>query len=238
MRKNIITFVILLFTITINAQDFSRKGFYFSIGIGPSFTNYKLDGSITKPDNSTLYYGAMWLGDMNSDNIDGELESYPFTKNSFGLRTNFNLGYGINNQFVISYMNRVSYIMDDILSRTNYASHYENPPALTIAGVTGVELDYYLSDQMKSPYLSIGGGMSLWNQPGVSDYLTKTGLGLTFGGGYQFSKHLSIDLSILYLQGDLTNKIKDEIESLGENVSIVNTYRAISFGLDIKYVLF
>lgn len=238
MRKTIIILAVLLFSNSLYAQDINRKGFYFSFGIGPSFTNYKLDGSITKPENSTLYYGAMWLGDINSDDIDGELESYPFTKNSFGLRTNFNLGYGINNQLIISYMNRVSYILDDILSKTNYASHYETPPALTLAGITGIELDYYLSDELKSPYLSFGGGLSLWNQPGVSDYLTKTGLGLSLGGGYQLSKHLTLDLNILYLQGNLTNKIKDEIETLGENVRIENSYRAVSVGLDIKYVLF
>lgn len=239
MRKLaiLISFFILVPVLT-NAQDIDRKGFYFSIGIGPSLTNYKLDGSITKPDNSTLYYGSNWLGDINSDDIGGDLEKYPFSKTSFGLRTNFNLGYGINNQVVISYMNRVSYILDDILHQTNYISHYINPPALTIAGITGLEVDYYLSEKVKSPYLSAGGGFSLLNQPGVSDYLTQTGFGLSFGGGYQFTKHLCLDLSILYLKGDLTNKIKNEIEDLDNNISIDETYQAISFGLEIKYVLF
>jgi opacity protein-like surface antigen len=239
MRKVIITIsLIILIPVLTDAQEINRKGFYFSIGIGPGLTNYKLDGSIAKPENATLYYGSNWLGDINSDDIVGDLEKYPFSKTSFGLRTNFNLGYGINNQLIISYMNRVSYILDDILHQTNYISHYINPPALTIAGITGLEVDYYLSEEVKSPYLSVGGGFSLLNQPGVQDYLTQTGFGLSFGGGYQLTKHLSLDLSILYLKGDLTNKIKNEIESQGNNISIDGTYRAISFGLDIKYVLF
>lgn len=238
MRKSLISISFLLISVITYAQEINRKGFYFSIGTGTGFTNYKLDGSISRPENATLYYGSNWLGDINSDDISGDLEKYPFSKTSFGLRTNFNIGYGINNQIIISYMNRVSYILDDILHQTNYISHYINPPALTIAGVTGLEVEYYLSKKLKSPYFSIGGGFSLLNQPGVSDYLTQTGLGLSFGGGYQLTKHLSLDLNILYLKGDLTNKIKNEIESQGENISIDETYNAISFGLDINYVLF
>jgi len=239
MRK---VFIIICLIILIGqnaiSQTIDRKGFYFSMGIGTGLTNYKLDGEFSKPDNAILYYGSNWLGSYYSDDISGDLEQFPFSKTSFNLLTNFNLGYGITNQIVISYMNRVSWILDDILHGENYIYHYESPPALTIAGLTGLELDYYFSENIKSPYLSIGGGMSILNQPGVSDYLTQMGFGLSFGGGYQFTKHICLDLNMLYLQGNLRNKIKNEIEGLGDGINIDKSFRSISFGLSLKYVLF
>ena len=236
----VITFTTILIFVFLSSsgQTIERKGFYFSIGFGPSMTNYKIDGEFSKPAASTIFYGSNLLLDVNSDNFSGNIEELPFSKTSFGLRTNFNLGYGITNQIVLSYMNRVSFILDDILSRTNYISHYDSPPALTIAGLTGIEIDYYFSENIKSPYLSVGGGISVWNQPFVYDYLTKTGLGLSIGGGYQISKHICIDINMFYMKGNLRKKIKNEIENLGNNVHINGSVNAISFGLDLKYVLF
>ena len=219
-------------------QNIERKGFYFSIGMATNLTNYKLNGEFSKPDGADIYYGSNWLGDINSDNISGDLEKFPFSKSSFGLGTNFNLGYGITNQLVVSFMNRVTFVPDDILHGENYIYHYENPPALTLAGLTGLEFDYYFSENIKSPYLSVGSGMSVLNQPGVSDYLTQTGYGLSIGGGYQFTKHLCLEVNLLYLNGNLQNKIKDEIEALNNGIHIEKSFRSISFGVALKYVLF
>jgi opacity protein-like surface antigen len=239
MKSRFILLVLLISVFfTTNGQTIDRKGFYLSFGIGPGITNYKLDGSFIKPDGATIYYGSSWLGDIYSDNITGDLEEFPFTRTSFNLATNFNLGYGLTNQLIVSYMNRVSFILDDILHGENYIYHYVNPPALTFAGITGVEFDYYFTENIKSPYVSFGSGISILNQPGVDDYLTQTGFGLSFGGGYQFTKRICIDLNILYLKGNLQNKIKNEIEALVDGITIDKSFHTTSINLALKYLLF
>jgi len=237
-QLNIFCLLLILFSYTVvSAQSADRKGFHFAFGVGPALSAYKVDGSFSKPDPAlSLFYDGNPILSHVYDEIS-DIGNYPLQTSGIGLQTNLNIGFGLTENVLISYMNRVAYTLNKKIHRTDYYSNY-NSSVLLISGLTGIEVEYYLSQSTNSPYVAVGGGMSIFTQPFVSGYFTKTGWGSSFAAGYQFSAHLAGEINVMYLSGTMRDKIKSEIENLSDGIAIDGSYKNTSVSINLKYVLF
>jgi len=104
-----------------------------------------------------------------------------------GLATEFRIGGGISDRFLVYYANRVAWFsLDNALGNT-----------VTIASSIGlVGVSYYLVGVSPSWYLHGLLGLSSWDTPFESDSEAWTGIGAGAGIGYEFSPHWSIEGSI------------------------------------------
>lgn len=145
----------------VHAFDGNRKGFILGGGIGPVVTSY------------TVEVDDDFFGNYTTDR-----------ESKFGLATDFRIGGGINEKFMLYYANRVSWFgVDD-----------EMEDGVTIAhGIGLVGLSYYLEAAAPSVYFTGTVGISSWSAPFEEDSDTWSGFGIGGGVGYEFARHWSVE---------------------------------------------
>ena len=157
MKKILLSTILSVLAISssLYAFDEEKEGFILSIGAGISTVNTEVK-----------------IGNLGAD------------ENSFGLSTSFKIGYGFTNQFLLYYMNDVSWY------------GYDNDPNddTYTSGITGIGASYYLEEN--SPYYLMGsiGIGSLFN---FSENEGETGNAFAIGGGYEVSPHFQIEVTYL-----------------------------------------
>jgi opacity protein-like surface antigen len=148
-----------------HAFDGQRKGFILGFGAGPSMTSF----------TQTISY------DGDSYTSDRE--------NKIGAATDFKIGAGLNEQFLIYYVNRMTWFsLDNIIGESVIIGNS--------VGLLGVS--YYLQETSPSPYILGLVGMSTWDAPFESDSDAWIGFGIGAGFGYEFSPHWSFEGTINY----------------------------------------
>jgi hypothetical protein len=160
---------LVLFGLVGNAQawDQQRKGFLLGFGVGPGFTSY----------TQTVAVSGGSSGGTVSFESDRE--------NSVGVMTDFKIGYAPDNSWAIYYTSKVSWFgMENALGNNVTIAN-----GLGAAGVT-----YWFQPQAPSPFVAGGIGFSTWSLP-FEDPAPDSWIGPGFfaGGGYEFSRHWSVE---------------------------------------------
>ncbi len=152
--------MVLGFATTCYAFDGKRQGFVLGGGFGTGLTSF----------TQTLEY----LGYVETSERENKLP----------VVTNFVIGGGFTNTFVLYYLNRVSWFSIENAYGDN---------VIIATGITGVGCTYYFNPKAPSPLIKTGIGLSAWSAPFEegSDYWW--GFGFLFGAGYEFSPHWSIE---------------------------------------------
>jgi hypothetical protein len=159
----LVTAAVLLATATVQAFDRDRKGFIIGLGGGLGVTSFTQEAN------------------LNGHGVKSDRET------DFSLATDFRIGGGISNQFMLYYENRVAWFR--MASRTG--------TDVTIAdGVGLVGASYYFQTRAPSAYILGSVGTSSWMAPFESNSKAWTGLGLSGGFGYEFSPRISIEATI------------------------------------------
>lgn len=159
---------IVLAATSASALDGTRKGFILGFSIGPGVTSWSQEISAA--------YGSL------SAAVKSE------TENSFGVATDFKIGGGITEQFLLYYENRVSwftveYVAYNLLGDITTVD-------VTVAHAIGLlGASYYFQADAPSLYVLGSLGISTWQTPFESGSETYVGFGLSGGLGYEFSKH-------------------------------------------------
>jgi hypothetical protein len=191
---------LVLFGLVGNAQawDQQRKGFLLGFGVGPGFTSYTQTVAVS--------------GGLSGGTISFESDR----ENTAGVATDFKIGYAPDNSWAIYYTSKVSWFgMENALGNN-----------VTIAnGLGAAAVCYWFQPQAPSPFVAGGIGFSTWSVP-FEDPAPDTwiGPGLFAGGGYEFSKHWSVEGYLSW------GKPKDTI--LGIEVSS----NALSFMLTLNWL--
>jgi hypothetical protein len=165
MRRAAVLFIVLAGPVvtagTGYAFDGQRRGFVLGFGVGPAIASYTQTASLEG------------FPDLTSDR-----------ESKGGLGTDFRIGGGVNEQFVLYYVNRVTWFsLDNALDET-----------VTIASSVGLlGASYYLQPGSHTAYLVGLLGLSTWDAPFESDVDAQVGLGLGMGLGYEFSPHWSVE---------------------------------------------
>lgn len=158
---------ILLLAVAAHAFDGSRKGFILGFGVGPGYTSFTQTVEIPAIDF-----------DETSDR-----------ENSFSFATDFKIGGGITDQFLLYYVNRVTWFgMENALD--------EN---VTIAnGIGGVGVSYYIQTTAPSLYFLGSIGLSTWMTPFEDEIGNWLGFGVSGGVGYEFAAHWGVEATVNY----------------------------------------
>jgi hypothetical protein len=192
MTKKIISTLFCLMLIVssfdLKAASLDRKGFVIGIGLGGGLTTYKTDE---------------WASGFKHVYENGS---------SPGLATDFKIGYGISNNLLLIYTNKVLWFS---FKDPDWPEAHE--AQLTITGASMASLSYFFEPTTPSSFASAGIGMSTWSGLSSTDEHKRwSGLGLFAGFGYELSPHLMLEFSVLFELGG-----KDEDYSSGKNPCIL-----------------
>jgi len=155
------------------ALDNNRKGITLGIGIGKSDLTFDLEQT-----NLPVPYNDINLARRRS--------------NLNNMATNFKIGYGINNHFLLYWNSRVSWFGEGPLySSLNDESN--NKITSFITGVAGLGFSWYFQDTVPSPFIC--GTVGYSNVGNRDAGKNRTGFGLGFGAGYEFSRHWNAELA-------------------------------------------
>jgi len=155
LKKIVISSIVASLVAVSTAQAFEgqKQGFMLSVGAGLS--------SITTEVGLSGYYGSA-------------------DETSTGFATSFKIGYGFTNQFLLYYMNDVSwYGFDDDPYDDTYTS-----------GFTGVDASYYVEENSPAYVLA---GIGLGSFTNFSEDAGETGSSFVLGAGYEVTPHLNIE---------------------------------------------
>ena len=122
---------------------------------------------------------------------DPDIDEAYWTGTNVAIHTDFRIGGGFKgDKFMLYYWNTVNWF------RLNQG----NVNDLTINGITGIGASYYFKPSARSLYINAGIGASSWVR-GITDINTadrSLGLGLMGGIGYEFARHWSVELGVMY----------------------------------------
>ena len=188
MSKHVlIALGLLLLAAPALAFDGSRKGFILGVGAGGGATSFKqeLSGFAT-----------------------GKTETE--TKGAFA--TDFELGWGANDQLLIYYSNHVHWF-----GITNVFNN-----SVTIAsGVSSAAVSYFFKPAAPSAVVEGGIGGAGWNALSGGQSSSSVGLGVWAGGGYEFSRHWLVRGKITYGKpSDDQGGVKLETTATGFGVTV------------------
>jgi len=105
-------------------------------------------------------------------------------ENKIAVATDFNVGYAPTDQFLVYYSNKAAFTTDD---------------RVDAVGVTGGGVTYMFRPTSPSAFVNgsvgVGATGSFINGSGG-----ETGAGFTFGGGYEFARHLSLHGDAIFVR--------------------------------------
>ena len=158
--RGIVTLLVLTAVIvtatSVYAFDGERKGFILGFGIGPGYTNF-------------------------SQEINGlELDS----EGKVSIATDFKIGYGFNEQFLLYYENRLSWFNLTVIDEAYYDPWADEltftETDVTIAhGIGLVGMSYYFQTEAPSFYILGSVGVSTWSAPFETNSDTSVGFGIS-----------------------------------------------------------
>jgi len=167
-QSTIIFVMIIGFVSTSFAFDGNRKGFILGIGAG--------------------------LGTTKIDSWAGNTSKTP-------IFTNFKIGGGFTDQLEIYYSSKVSWFKFDHPWYINGARPlYTNEEVTAAHGIGAIGVTYAFAPKIPTFYGTVGYGFSTFSFPFEADLAEDAAMGSGFylGGGYEFSKHYSVELDFLF----------------------------------------
>jgi hypothetical protein len=180
------------------AFDGQRKGFILGVGAGLGHTSFTQEETVD-------YWGY-------SESVESDRED------KAGVMTDFKIGYAWDNYWAVYYTAKVSWFgMENVYGED-----------VTIAnGLEAVALTHLFKPQAPSWFVAGGLGYSTWGLP-FEDNPPDTwyGPGLFMGGGYEFSRHWSVEG---YLAWGKPNDTEWGVEVSAHTFSIMLTVNVLGY---------
>jgi len=136
------------------------------------------------------------------------------TSTSFAVATNFRVGFAATNALSIFYLHKTAW---SNVTETIVAGEFGGPLTpqdvdfVLTNGLSGVGFDYFFKPTEPSWFVSGGVGLAWWAQPFEENTdcilpplavfvpcLETTGFGAVIGAGYEFKKHLTVELNVMW----------------------------------------
>ena len=172
-----------------HAWDKQRKGFVLGFGGGLALTSIKEE------------FGG----------LSGR-------ENKLGLYTDFRIGYAPENNWMIYYMNKVSWFGSKVTFFDGFVGHVED--VTVISGITGAGFSYYFNPDSPSPFVTGGVGASSFSFP-FEDVGGTTGAAFFVGGGYEFARRWSVEGNLTWGNPSEDDIIDRSIISVSGTINIL-----------------
>jgi hypothetical protein len=117
---------------------------------------------------------------------------------NIGFMADVEIGYALNNQFQIQLVNKTAWYSAYWV--VDYSWMYQwvkKAKYTTVQGLSGLGATYFFQPEAPSLYLIGGIGMAYTWAPGV-DAESYTGIGLCFGGGYEFARYWRAESNVTW----------------------------------------
>ena len=139
--------------------------------------------------------------------INGNFSEHPgisANESPAGFATSFRLGLGLSSQAIIYYINDINWYNED------------SEGDLTIVGISGFGFSYYFSRTPGSLYLTTAFGAGVRNETSDSQAPVYSGVGYSFGIGYEFVKWVSLqfDYQSMSLKHQQYNDITKDVKAM------------------------
>jgi hypothetical protein len=195
-------FVLSLFvTTSAHAFDGQRKGFLlgFGVGSGRTSTDQKVRLTYAYGEYGKYAYGKFWPDVAVSKSLRQPTKT---SENKLPLMTDFKIGFAPDNSWAIYYTSKVSWFRI-----TNvYGDNVRVANGLGAAAVS-----YWFKPQAPSLFIAGGFGFSTWALPFEENPPdTWTGSGLFVGGGYEGSRHVSLESYLCWGDPKISGKASIE----------------------------
>lgn len=166
--RNVVVVVVLVAAMSVSALAFDGQRKGFILGGGVGF-------GMTSFTQTVEGYGQSVTSDR---------------ENKGAFMTNFKIGWGASEQLEIYYTQKSSFF-----GITNALD--ENVTILNAVG--GVGVSYSLNLSAPTPFFTGGIGLATWSLPFEDNAPdTWTGFGFYVGAGYEFARHYSGELDLVY----------------------------------------
>jgi len=192
----VILTVVLVMLMAISAMAFNGQRKGFILGGGLGF-------GVTSYTQTVKWNGLSETGDR---------------ENKGAFNTNFQIGYAPSDQVAIYYVSKVAWF-----SMTNA---YDDE--VTIAsGAGGLGFSYYQKPVAPSMIFTGGIAVSSWSLPFEDDAPDPwQGFGIFGGVGYEFARHVSAELDLVYGKPDTK---EDGVTASANVMSVMLTVNALAF---------
>lgn len=171
MRK-VLWSALLVFLVAVPASAFDghRKGFILGGGVGVGATSFKYKDPFSSFETDS--------------------------KSDAALVTNFQIGYGPGNQFLIFYFSHLNWsLTEDQLGGKRHNATNGNDVNVS-NGILGVGVSHYLKPLPPCFMIAGGLGLSVYRFPIEDDSQSASGFGIWGGAGYEFAPHWIITATI------------------------------------------
>ena len=139
---------------------------------------YSFDGE----RNGFILGGGIGAGYLSNSSSN---DSYSNTDSRGVFLTHFKIGYAPSNTLEIYYLSKVSWWGQSDITFT--------------LGLSAIAATFYLDSATETGWSISGGlGLSSLSAPFEEDSGSSDGFGLFVGGGYEFAKHWTVELDLLY----------------------------------------
>jgi len=208
-------------------------------GIGPGFLSYGIDCQYSDPAGMSAIYGDHIMTDW--DNVGPGTTwdiaaAYPAQESPFALNTLFLVRLPLTKRLAIAYSNRVAFAFDHIVHREDRYGDSDRL-VITLAGITGAELECYLMEPGKGLWLGAFGGLSVLNQPFVKSYFTQLGFGAGGTVGWRMSRKTAFELNGFYFSTNILQSTVDKILALSDNLAFSGKASGFSLTAGIRFGL-
>jgi opacity protein-like surface antigen len=199
---------VALFTLLVassaHAFDGNRKGFILGFGLGGGMASF----------TQTLEHAGL------SATSDRE--------NKGAFATDFKIGAGLNEQFMIYYVARSSWVSVEnklwVFGTDDVQIVPLDEKITILSQVGGLGATYFLSEESSSAYFLGAIGLGSWSSPFESGGSTWLGIGLTGGVGFEFAKHWSAEATVSWSEpSDEEGGLKAESNVISVLVTIQGT---------------
>ncbi len=129
---------------------------------------------------------------VHSTGIDFIYDGYnDLSQSKSGLATSAKIGGGITNQFALYYVRNASWY------NAPYFDGFTTTDITVTIGLSGLGASYFLAPTAPSAYFLAALGIGDISAPFESNIKSDTGSAFMVGAGYEFSKHLMAEATIL-----------------------------------------
>lgn len=152
---------------------------------------------------------------LHSTDIDYFFNGNPDgSESESGFATSFKLGGGITDQFALYYVRNASWY-----SAPAYNGFTVSDTTYTV-GISGLGATFYFSPTAPSGYVMAAAGVGDNTAVFESGVDTDTGSAFMLGGGYEFSPHLQLEVTLLRTDLDVSGFSLETLETSSVQVTM------------------